>query len=65
MGLIQTASKTIIGIDILFALLLGFSFLYLEPGSGSYVVAQITLVPVVSTFVASVAIVYFEWDPVG
>lgn len=63
MGLLQVASKTIIGIDILFLLLLGFSLAFLERGSGSYVTAMLTLVPVVLTFVASVAILYTGWDP--
>lgn len=63
MGLLQAASRTILGIDILFLLLLGFSFLYLEPGSGSYVVAQLTLVPVVLTFAASAVVLYTGWDP--
>ncbi|GAA0237691.1 hypothetical protein ACFFQF_27930 [Haladaptatus pallidirubidus] len=63
MGLLQSASKTIVGIDILFLLLLGFSFLYLEPGSGSYVTATITLVPIVLTFVGGVLILYTGWEP--
>lgn len=63
MGLLRTAAKTIVGIDILFLLLLGFSFLYLKPGTKSYVVGQITLVPVALTLLASVVVVYFDWDP--
>lgn len=63
MGLLQAASRTILGIDILFLVLLGFCFAYLEPGSGSYVVAQLTLVPVVLTFVAGAAVLYTGWDP--
>lgn len=65
MGLLQSASKTILGIDILFLILLGFSFFYLEPGSGSYVIAQITLVPTVLTLFASVVVIYTGWDPLG
>ncbi|QLG28828.1 hypothetical protein HUG10_15325 [Halorarum halophilum] len=63
MGLLQAASRTILGIDILFLVLLGFCFLYLEPGSGSYVVAQLTLVPVALTFAASAVLLYTGWDP--
>lgn len=63
MGFLRTAAKTIVGIDILFVILLGYSFLYLEPGTQSYVVAQITLVPIAATFVASLLVVYFDWDP--
>lgn len=63
MGVLQAASRTVIGIDVLFLLLLGFSFLYLDPGSRSYVIAQITLVPILLTFVASVVVLYTEWDP--
>lgn len=63
MGLVQYASRIVLGIDVLFLLLLGFSFLYIEPGSGSYVVALLTLVPTVLTFVMSVALLYTGWDP--
>lgn len=63
MGILTSAARMIIGIDILFLLLLGFSFLYLEPGTGSYVAAQVTLVPTVLTFVAAVAVLYTGWDP--
>lgn len=63
MGLLQTASRTIIAVDILFALLLAFSFGYIEPGTSSYVVAQLTLAPIVLTFVAGVLILYTGWDP--
>lgn len=63
MGLLQFASRVVLGIDVLFLLLLGFSFLYIEPGSGPYVVAILTLVPVVFTFVMSVAVLYTGWDP--
>ncbi|GKZ15234.1 hypothetical protein [Haladaptatus sp. T7] len=63
MGLLQTASRTVLGIDIFFLLLLGFSFLYLEPGTGSYVTATVTLIPIVLTFVMSVVVLYTEWEP--
>ncbi|WP_423747503.1 hypothetical protein V5735_23370 (plasmid) [Haladaptatus sp. SPP-AMP-3] len=63
MGLLQTASRTVLGIDILFLLLLGFSFLYLEPGTGSYVTATVTLIPIVFTFVMSVVVLYTGWEP--
>lgn len=65
MGLLQTASRTIIGVDLLFLLLLGFSFLYIEPGTGTYVIALVTVVPIALTFAASVVILYTGWDPFG
>lgn len=63
MGMLQSVSRLVLGIDVLFLLLLGFSFLYIEPGSGSYVVASLTLVPTVLTFVLCVAVLYTGWDP--
>ena len=63
MGLIREVARLAIGLDILFFLLLGFSFLYVEPGTGSYVAAQLTLVPTVITFVAAVVVLYTGWDP--
>jgi len=63
MGLLRTASKVILGVDILFLLLLAFSFYYLEPGTGPYVTAQLTLVPIVLTFVAAAAVIRTGWEP--
>ncbi|WP_435321025.1 hypothetical protein [Haloarchaeobius sp. TZWSO28] len=60
---IQSASKMIIGLNITFFLLLGLSLLFVEPGSGSYVVAQLALVPIVVSTVASAAVIYFRWTP--
>jgi hypothetical protein len=45
------------GVDILFMLLLAFSFYYLDPGSASYVTAQLTLVPTVLSFVAAAVVI--------
>jgi len=60
---LQAASKMIIGIDITFLLLLGLSLLIVEPGSSSYVVAQLSLIPIGISFVAAVAVIYFRWTP--
>lgn len=62
-GLLQHASRTVVALDILFLLLLGFSFVYLEPGTGSYVTAQLTLIPTVLTLVGGLAVLYTGWDP--
>lgn len=63
MGLLQTMSQLALGVNFLFLLLLGFSFLFLEPGTGPFVVATLTLIPVVLSLIASVLIIYTGWDP--
>lgn len=63
MGLLQSASRLLFGIDVLFLLLLGFSFIYIEPGTGPFVVATLTLVPIVLTLVGSLAVLYTGWEP--
>lgn len=63
MGLLKSMARMVIGFDILIFLLLGFSFVFIEPGTGSYVVAQLTLVPTILTFVASVIVVWTDWEP--
>ena len=63
MGLLRQASRTLLGVNILFLLLLGFSLRYLEPGTGSYVVAQLTLIPTVLTLAGSVFVIYTDWTP--
>ncbi|RKD89201.1 hypothetical protein [Halopiger aswanensis] len=63
MGLLQSASRLLFGIDVLFLLLLGFSFLYIEPGTGPFVVATLTLVPIGLTLVGSLVVLYTGWEP--
>ncbi|NUB93358.1 hypothetical protein HT576_20370 [Haloterrigena sp. SYSU A121-1] len=63
MGFLRSVSQVVLGVNFLFLVLLGFSFLFLEPGSGPYVVAVLTLIPVVLSLVASVAVIYTGWDP--
>jgi hypothetical protein len=63
MGTLRTGARIVIAIDLLFFMLLGFSFLYIEPGTGSYVAAQLTLLPTVLSFLAAVSILYSGWDP--
>ncbi|AEH38980.1 hypothetical protein [Halopiger xanaduensis] len=63
MGLLQSASRLLFGIDVLFLLLLGFSFIYIEPGTGPFVVATLTLVPIGLTLVGSLIVLYTGWEP--
>jgi len=63
MGLLRSAAKVILGVDILFLLLLAFSLYYLDPGTGPYVTAQLTLVPVVLSFVAAAIVIRTGWEP--
>lgn len=60
---LQSASKMILGVDIAFLFLLGLSFAVLEPGSASYVVAQMALIPIMISFLASVVVIYLHWTP--
>lgn len=63
MGLIQSGARTVLGMNVLFLLLLGFSFLFMGPDANARVIAQLTLVPVVLGIVASVAVLYTGWEP--
>lgn len=54
--------RVIFGINVLFLVLLAFSYPYLEPGTGSYVAALLTFgLCVVMLGLVSV-ITYFQWD---
>ncbi|GCF15878.1 hypothetical protein Harman_38130 [Haloarcula mannanilytica] len=63
MGFLQSVSQVVMAMTVLFLLLLVFSLLVGEPGTGGYVLAQLSLVPVVITFVASVIVIYTGWEP--
>lgn len=62
-SMLQGAAKTILALDLVVLVLLAVSFPFLEPGTGSYVVAVLTLVPTVLTLAGSVVILYTGWDP--
>lgn len=62
-SMLQGAAKTILALDIVVLVLLAVSFPFLEPGTGSYVVAVLTLFPTVLTLIGSVVILYTGWDP--
>lgn len=54
--------KFVFAVNVLFLLLLGFSYPYLEPGSASYVVAAMTA-GICLTMLAIVAVIsYVQWD---
>lgn len=54
--------RVIFGVNVLFLVLLAFSYPYLEPGTGSYVAALLTFgLCVVMLGLVSV-ITYFQWD---
>lgn len=54
--------KVIFGVNVLFLALLAFSYPYLEPGSGSYVVAVLTAGLCLVMLAMVAAMNYFEWD---
>lgn len=60
---LRSASRTILAVDILFVILLGLSFLVLEPGTESYVVGQLALIPILLTLVLSSLVLYYDWTP--
>ncbi|WP_459808143.1 hypothetical protein [Halopiger thermotolerans] len=54
--------KFVFGINVLFLLLLGFSYPYLEPGTGSYVAATMTAALCLLMLVLVGVLSYFEID---
>lgn len=54
--------KMIFGINVLFLLLLAFSYSYLEPGTSSYVVATMTVGLCLFMLLLVGALSYFEID---
>lgn len=52
--------KGIIILNLLFLLLLGFSYPHVEPGSGSYVVAVLAVLPIALSFVLAGVLLYLN-----
>jgi hypothetical protein len=58
----NSVMRVVFGVNVLFLLLLGFSYPYLEPGTGSYVVAVLTFGLCVVMLAIVGLMTYFEWD---
>lgn len=58
----RSVLKTVFGINVLFLLLLGFCYPYLEPGTASYVVTVMTAALCLTMLALVAFISYFEWD---
>ncbi|RKD89261.1 hypothetical protein [Halopiger aswanensis] len=54
--------KFVFGINVLFLVLLGFSYPYLEPGTGSYVVATMTAALCLLMLAIVAILTYFQID---
>lgn len=57
----RSVLKLVFGINVLFLLLLGFSYPYLEPGTGSYVVAAMSAALCLTMLIVAAVITYFDW----
>lgn len=58
----RSVLKLVFGVNVLFLLLLGFSYPYLESGTGSYVVATLTFGTCLVMLALVAILSYFEWD---
>lgn len=54
---------SILAVDIVLLLLLGWSFLYLEPATPSYVIGQVSAVVLLVTIVGALTALYADWTP--
>lgn len=54
--------KFVFGINVLFLILLGFSYPYLEPGTGSYVAATMTAALCLFMLALVAILTYFQID---
>lgn len=50
-------------LSVAMLLLLGWSFLYLEPGTPSYVIGQVSAIGLVATFVGTLLALRSGWQP--
>lgn len=54
--------RIVFGLNVVFSVLLGVSFLGIEPGSGSYVVAVLSVGVVTITLLLTGTLIYIDWD---
>jgi len=63
MGLLRSAAQVVMAMSIVFLLLLVFALSFGDPGTSSYVTAQLAAIPIVLSLVASLAVLYTGWEP--
>lgn len=54
---------SLFAINVVLLLLLGWSFLYLEPGTASYVIGQVSAIIVVATTIGTLLALVSGWQP--
>lgn len=54
--------RVVFGLNVVFMVLLGVSFLGIEQGSGSYIVAAISVGIVSVTLLLTGTLIYIDWD---
>lgn len=54
--------RVVFGMNVVFMVLLGVSFLGIEPGSGSYVVALLSVGVISVTLLLTGTLIYIDWD---
>lgn len=52
--------KGLFALNVTFLLLLGFAYPYIEPGTGSYIIAVLTLIPVSLMLVMITVLLYIN-----
>lgn len=53
----------LVAADLTLLILLTWSFIYIDTGSASYVIAQISVAILLVTIVGLTAIIYIGWEP--
>lgn len=54
---------SIFAVNVAMLLLLGWAFIYLEPGTPSYVIGQVSAIVVVATLLGTFVALYSNWSP--
>ncbi|WP_135365052.1 hypothetical protein [Halosimplex halophilum] len=63
MGLVRQVSRIVLTLDVLFVLLLGFSYAFGTFDAETRVVTTLAAIPIVLSFVAAAVVVAVDWDP--
>lgn len=63
MGLVRQASRIVLTLDVLFVLMLGFSYAFGTLDAEKRVVMTLAAIPIVLSFSIAAVAVAVDWDP--
>ena len=64
MGIVRQFARVVLTLNVLFALLLGYSYVFGDLDAESQVAMTLAAIPVVLSFLGASLVIAVDWDPI-